>query len=81
MAPGSDPPLVLQTMAGARRLTGLTNRQLRYYDRCGLVVPLRSSGNHRLYRPEDIERLLLVRDLLRSGLRVAEAARRLPPPP
>ncbi len=30
---------------------------LRHYERIGLVIPARSSGNVRLYSPNDIERL------------------------
>lgn len=64
-------------MAATRRLTGLSNRQLRYYDGRGLVVPARSSGGHRLYAASDIHRLLMVRRLLAEGLTVAEVAERL----
>jgi len=64
-------------MAATRRLTGLSHRQLRYYDQRGLVVPARSGGRHRLYTDGDIQRLLGVRRLLAAGLTVAAAARRL----
>jgi MerR family glutamine synthetase transcriptional repressor len=67
-------------MAGVRRLTGLSNRQLRYYDQRGLVVPLRSSGGHRLYTPKDVRRLLEVHDLIRQGMKVADVLLRLAGP-
>jgi MerR family transcriptional regulator/heat shock protein HspR len=39
------------------RMVNLHPQTLRYYERAGLVVPARSTGNVRLYSPNDIERL------------------------
>lgn len=61
------------TMAAVRRLTGLTDRQIRYYDQVGLVVPRRTRGNRRLYSQADVEALNYVKRLLADGHRVAEA--------
>ena len=66
-------------MAAVRALTVLTDRQLRYYDHRGLVVPRRSAGGHRLFTDADVERLRQVRDLLRAGLGVRQIAALLPP--
>ncbi len=41
----------------ASRMVNLHPQTLRYYERIGLIVPARSSGNVRLYSPNDIERL------------------------
>ncbi len=41
----------------AARMVDLHPQTLRHYERVGLVVPARSSGNVRLYSPRDIERL------------------------
>jgi DNA-binding transcriptional MerR regulator len=73
----------LHTMGAVRRLTGLTDRQIRYYHRHGLVAPRRSPGGHRLFAAADVERLLQVRRLLAAGLSVAEIRTRLgaPRPP
>jgi MerR family glutamine synthetase transcriptional repressor len=64
-------------MGAARRMTGLTDRQIRYYHRRGLVAPRRSPGGHRLFTAEDLGRLGLVRTLLAQGLTVPEIGRRL----
>jgi MerR family transcriptional regulator/heat shock protein HspR len=39
------------------RMVNLHPQTLRYYERAGLIVPARSTGNVRLYSPNDIERL------------------------
>ena len=39
------------------RMVKLHPQTLRAYERVGLVVPARSSGNVRLYSPADVERL------------------------
>jgi MerR family transcriptional regulator/heat shock protein HspR len=39
------------------RMVNLHPQTLRYYERAGLIVPARSTGNVRLYSPSDIERL------------------------
>lgn len=46
------------------RRTGLTVRTLRLYDEMGLVeASARTSGDHRLYSSQDLERLVLVQHL------------------
>lgn len=39
------------------RITGVTVRALRYYDRIGLLKPSQFEGDTRLYNEEDIARL------------------------
>lgn len=56
----------------ARSLTGLTERQLRYWDKMGLVVPHRTQGNKRLYSPRDVALLKEVAGYLREGATVAQ---------
>ena len=41
----------------AARLVGMHQQTLRYYERAGLLTPLRSSGRRRMYSPQDIDRL------------------------
>lgn len=55
-----------------KNLTGLSERQIRYYDQVGLVVPTRTKGNQRLYSEADVERLLEVKSLLERGLWIKE---------
>jgi DNA-binding transcriptional MerR regulator len=62
-------------MAVAERLTGLTRRQIRYYERQGLLSVYRTAGNQRLYTPYDIELLLRIEALLAHGFRTIEAVR------
>lgn len=49
------------------RLTGLTPRQIRYYEREGLLEPQRTPGGHRLYSDDDVARLLAIRRLMQQG--------------
>jgi len=48
-------------------LTGLTARQIRYYEKAGLVAPYRTPGNQRLYSPNQVDRLLEIKTLLAQG--------------
>lgn len=50
------------------RLTGLTARQIRYYEDYQLVIPQRSSTNRRLYSLNDVDRLLEIIDLVEEGM-------------
>lgn len=49
-------------------MTGLSARQIRYYESYGLIKPARSKGNQRLYTPSDVENLLLIKSFLEKGL-------------
>ena len=48
-------------------LTGLSARQIRYYETHELVVPTRSETNRRLYSLNDVDRLLEIIDLIAEG--------------
>ncbi len=51
------------------QLAGTNLRTLRYYEELGLIAPAeRSSGGFRYYRPTDINRVRLIRDLQHLGL-------------
>lgn len=57
------------------RRSGLTVRTLHHYDQLGLLVPSgRSSGDYRLYSPDDLRRLLAVTHLKSLGLSLDEVA-------
>lgn len=58
----------LYSMGVAQRLTGLTGRQIRYWEQHGLVAPARTEGRQRLYSQADIERLKEVKRLLGAGM-------------
>lgn len=63
------------------RRTGLTHRTLRHYDDLGLLVPSgRTTGDYRLYGPDDLERLLAIQHLKSLGLSLDEVAAALDDP-
>lgn len=49
-------------------LTGLTARQIRYYEDYQLIFPKRSESNRRLYSLNDIDRLLEIMDMMDDGM-------------
>jgi len=73
-------------MGVAERMTGLTARQLRYWEQHGLVTPSRSKGRHRLYTEADLLRLKEIKRLVGEGLNMEQvkahlARRRAQPTP
>ncbi|RLC61211.1 MAG: MerR family DNA-binding transcriptional regulator [Chloroflexi bacterium] len=48
----------------AARMVGIEAHTLRYYEKLGLVKPVRSRGNIRLYSEEDIDRLRYIKTLM-----------------
>lgn len=61
--------------------TGLTVRTLHYYDSIGLVSPsAHTSGGHRIYAPNDVERLYAVLVLRRLGMATSAIADELAGP-
>jgi MerR family glutamine synthetase transcriptional repressor len=62
-------------MSSAMKLTGLSARQIRYYESLSLISPERSSGNHRLFSMNDLDRLLDIQTYMEKGFtmkRIAE---------
>ena len=57
----------MYTMGAAERLTGLTQRQIRYYEAKGLVRLARSPSGQRLLTARDIRQLRRIRWLLQQG--------------
>lgn len=57
------------------RLTGLSERQIRYYEQQGLLQPRRTPGGQRQYGPGEIARLREIKSLLDRG-HTLEVARR-----
>lgn len=64
-----------------RSLTGLSERQIRYYERYGLVRPARTPGGKRLYSTRDVARLREIKAQMEAGSRLADIRRRLGPAP
>jgi len=70
----STPEELLKIGDFARRAS--TNlRTLRYYEELGLVRPAsRSAGGFRYYRPTDVNRVRLIRDLQELGMQLEQIA-------
>ena len=66
--PGVDPGVPVYPIGVVQRLTGLSARQIRYYEKEGLLAPSRTRGNRRLFSAADVERLRQVKSLLEQGL-------------
>lgn len=49
-------------------LTGLTARQIRYYEEYELIKPKRSESNRRLYSLNDVDKILDIGDLMEEGM-------------
>jgi MerR family transcriptional regulator, glutamine synthetase repressor len=56
------------SMGVAERLTGLTARQIRYWEQHGLIAPNRTKGRQRLYSEADLIRLKEIKRLLADGM-------------
>lgn len=76
------------SMGVAERLTGLTARQIRYWEQHGLLVPSRTKGGQRMYAEGDILRLKEIKRLIGEGMTLERVkayyanreARRVRPP-
>ncbi len=68
--------LAVFPMSSVRKLTDLSDRQIRYYEEHGLVKPERNEGNRRLFSLNDMDRLLEIKDLLAEGYSIAEIKKR-----
>ena len=67
-------------MRVVKEKTGLTSRQIRYYDQVNLIFPERSSGNQRLFSEGDIDRLLKIKELIDQGYNIDSIKKKLNPP-
>ncbi|MCL1630804.1 MerR family transcriptional regulator [Sporolactobacillus sp. CPB3-1] len=61
----------LFSMGIVQKLTGLTARQIRYYEENDLIHPERSEGNRRVFSFNDVDRLLDIKSLLDEGVNLA----------
>lgn len=57
-------------MSSAIRLTGLSARQIRYYEEKLLVSPARSDGGTRLFSMNDLDTLLDIKMYLEKGFKM-----------
>lgn len=56
------------SMGVAERLTGLTARQIRYWEQHGLLAPSRTKGRQRMYSEADVLRLKEIKRLMADGM-------------
>lgn len=63
---------VLVTVGALRERTGVTARTLRHYEAVGLLAPVRTTANCRLYSLEQCEVAARIVELRRLGLSLAE---------
>jgi DNA-binding transcriptional MerR regulator len=52
--------------------TGVTVKTLRHYDRLGLLRPARTPAGHRVYSPDDLDRLRRIRALRQIDVRLSD---------
>ena len=70
-----DEQTPLYTTGDLARMTGNTLRTVRYYEELGLLAPVpRRQGAHRLFTPQDLERLRTITDLRATGLSLEQVA-------
>jgi len=53
--------IAVYSIGTAARMTGVSVHTLRMYEREGLIIPVKSPGNQRLYSQSDIERIQCIR--------------------
>jgi MerR family transcriptional regulator/heat shock protein HspR len=58
----------------AADMVSMEVQNLRVYERRGLIEPDRTPGGTRLYSPDDVTRLIRIRELLAEGLNLAGIA-------
>lgn len=72
MSDSIPPDMPVYPISVVRNLTGLTDRQIRYYEHVGLFSPARSPGGRRLFSRSDVETLLRIKADIQLGLRTEE---------
>lgn len=63
--------LPLFSIGTVQKLTGLSARQIRYYEEHELIQPARTEGKQRQFSFADVERLMLIRQWLDEGYNMA----------
>ncbi len=67
-------------MRVVKKKTGLTSRQIRYYDHVNLIFPARTPGNQRLFSENDIRKLKKIKKLINEGYNIHTIKKKLQPP-
>lgn len=67
--------LPLFSIGTVQKLTGLSARQIRYYEEHELIQPARTAGKQRQFSFADVERLMLIHQWLDEGHNMAGVKR------
>jgi MerR family transcriptional regulator/heat shock protein HspR len=59
-----SPHQVIYSIGKAAALLGISVPTLRLYEREGLLLPIRKPSGHRLYTPDDLERVRCIRETI-----------------
>lgn len=62
----------VMTIKIVTEMTGLSERQVRYYEEQELIFPKRNSSGTRMYSFSDIERLMDIAEKIEDGVRTRE---------
>jgi MerR family transcriptional regulator, global nitrogen regulator len=65
------------TIGIVRELTGLTERQIRYYEERKLIFPERTNGGSRKYSFSDVEMLMDIAEKIEDGVQTYEIRQEL----
>lgn len=65
------------TIGVVKELTGLSERQIRYYEERKLIFPERSAGGSRKYSFTDIELLMEIANKIEDGIQTHEIRREM----
>lgn len=60
------------TIGAVSELTGLSERQIRYYEERKLIFPKRSGGGNRKYSFHDVEKLVEIANMMEDGVQTFE---------
>jgi MerR family glutamine synthetase transcriptional repressor len=71
--------MAVLTIGIVQQLTGLTLRQIRYYEQNGLLETYRSPGRQRLFSLNNVERLMEIKSLLEAGYTIPQIKKILAP--
>ncbi len=61
------------------QLTGFSERQIRYYEKKGLISPRRTRGGQRLFSAQDVKRIQAIKRLREEGYSLQRISRLLKP--
>lgn len=62
----------LYTIGVVSQMTNLSERQIRYYEKQGLLRPARTPGGRRLFSKKDVSDLMRIKHLLAMGYSLSE---------